>query len=199
MDWSQLNWRAQIGDPHFMGWATVLAYAYCAWGSFRLYRNAARYFSNTQGIQFNRQRSFWGLMTIAMVLLAINKQLDLQTLLTEVGRLTSKEYDWYHNRREVQKAFIVSIAAGSLFIAMAVAYYYRQILAINKLALAGAAFVIAFVVIRAASFHRVDQLIGVDIAGLKINWILEWLGLTLIAANAHQIKKSNEKLKPPTT
>jgi hypothetical protein len=45
-------------------------------------------------------------------------------------------------------------------------------------------FVVTFVLVRASSFHRMDELISWRILGLRMNWLLELGGIALIAANA---------------
>jgi hypothetical protein len=40
--------------------------------------------------------------------------------------------------------------------------------------------VLGFVLIRAASFHHVDQFIGQTILGLRWNWVLEMSGISLV-------------------
>ncbi|MGV3773512.1 MAG: hypothetical protein ACO1QB_11460, partial [Verrucomicrobiales bacterium] len=54
----------------------------------------------------------------------------------------------------------------------------------NSLALAGALFLTAFVLIRAASFHHVDAALKADFAGMRLNWILELTGIVLVAFGA---------------
>jgi hypothetical protein len=51
-------------------------------------------------------------------------------------------------------------------------------------ALLGLGFVCVFVVIRAASFHHMDGLIGSSALGLRLNWVLELPGPILVAAVA---------------
>ena len=180
MDLTQINWQPQIGDPHFMGWVTVLVYVICSILSLKLSLSAPQYFTR----HIKRQSTFWGIIAFATILLAINKQLDLQSLFTEVGRILSKEHGWYNNRRSVQRIFIIVVVmTGSVF-ALALAIYYRKILITNVLALVGIFFVVGFVVIRAASFHHMDYLLGHYIAGFRLNWIFELTGLALIAINA---------------
>jgi len=48
------------------------------------------------------------------------------------------------------------------------------------LALLGATFLIAFVLIRAASFHHIDRLITSSIFGFRWNWILEMGGIIVV-------------------
>jgi hypothetical protein len=50
----------------------------------------------------------------------------------------------------------------------------------TRVALMGTSMVLGFVLIRAASFHHVDQFIGQRILGLRWNWILEMSGISLV-------------------
>ncbi|BCD98423.1 hypothetical protein [Marinagarivorans cellulosilyticus] len=189
MDWSQVNWQPQIGDPHFMGWVTVLVYLGCAILAFKLSLNATHCFK--QHIQ--KQRTFWGVVAFITLLLAINKQLDLQSLLTEIARTLAKEQDWYDKRRKLQRIFVIAVAFTGSTTALLLALYYRKIIMINALALLGICFVIAFVVIRAASFHHMDHLLNQYIAGVRLNWAFELIGLALISANA--IRRLNKNTR----
>ena len=49
---------------------------------------------------------------------------------------------------------------------------------------AGTVFLICFVAIRAASFHHIDRFIGIRLAGMRMNWILELGGIGLVAYGA---------------
>jgi hypothetical protein len=46
------------------------------------------------------------------------------------------------------------------------------------------------VVVRAASFHHVDVLLGSTAAGIKLNWLLELPGPTLVALVALRRRKA---------
>ena len=41
-----------------------------------------------------------------------------------------------------------------------------------------------FIIIRAASFHQIDHLLGLSIVGFKVNWLLELGGIACIAIAA---------------
>ena len=51
------------------------------------------------------ERLFWILAAIAMLALGLNKQLDLQTQLTALGRQWARDGGWYKQRREFQAVF----------------------------------------------------------------------------------------------
>jgi hypothetical protein len=81
----------------------------------------------------------------------------------------------------VQEAFIYLVAASAVVTIGLMTLLLRGILGRVWLALVGLGFVCAFVVIRAASFHHVDVLLGSTAAGIKLNWLLELPGPILVA------------------
>lgn len=131
-----------------------------------------------------RERWLWRGLLWLMVALGVNKQLDLQTALTEFGRVLAFEQGWYDQRRTVQYAFVLivallALAAGSVLLAIA-----RGLPRPTKLAVAGVVVLFSFVAIRASSFHHIDQLLGTSMLGLRLNWVLELLGLSIICVGA---------------
>ena len=100
-----INWSPGIGDPTWIGWITTVAYFIGAAMCTLAFRRAGA----------NRRSSApgWLMLAIALVLLGINKQLDLQILLTEIGRSLAQHYGWYQQRRTIQTAFIAMLATTS--------------------------------------------------------------------------------------
>src|SRR2546423_5657387 len=90
------RWRPGIGDPTFIGWVTVVAYFVAAYFCWRASRN---------GLHGRKVRWFWTGLTALLVFLGFNKQLDLQTALTFIGKDFAKATGWYENRRVVQVFF----------------------------------------------------------------------------------------------
>jgi hypothetical protein len=165
----QIRWRPQIGDPSFMGWFTVFAYAAvallaacCAMSTSRL----------------------WAFVAALLALLCVNKQLDLQSLLTEVGRIVSVQQGWYEERRAFQKWLVLGILAGSALSTGFLAWRFREFWRTRRLLAGGLAFLLTFIVVRAASFHHMDALLKSPLAGMRLNWILELSGIGLIGAAA---------------
>jgi hypothetical protein len=174
------RWHPGIGDPTPMGWITVLAYA----GTCLLCWACARRL---------RPSLFWWAVTLALLFLGINKQLDLQTWFTQVGRDMAMRDGWYAQRHDIQVAFIAAMgglfAMSAALVAWALQGYWRTYLRVWS----GMALLMFFIVVRAASFHHVDQLLMSDIGGMRMNWLFELGGLALIAsgawrANARAIK-----------
>lgn len=172
---ARFEWSPGIGDPHIMGWVTVVVYATCAVVAFILsVRNPF------DGPSAWRERVFWGGLGVVMAFMAVNKQLDLQTLMTAIGRCHAQIEGWYDERQGVQRGFIRSLALAAVLLALSVAWFLRASLRRNILAVLGFAFVLGFVVIRAVGFHDVDELISAEVMTVRVNWILELSGLILI-------------------
>lgn len=170
------QWSPGLGDNTLMGWITVLVYLLAALAAGRV----ARRLTGPDPL-LRRERRFWIIVTGLMLVLALNKQLDLQSLLTMIGRCHAQLAGWYDIRRQVQEGFIIAVALGGLVTLGVLALLLRGILGRVWLALAGLGFVCVFVVVRAASFHHVDVTLGSSISGIKLNWLLELPGPTLVA------------------
>lgn len=169
------QWAPGLGDNNAMGWFTVLVYLVATVSSVL----AARGVSG-QGGAAGRERGFWWVTAAIMLFLTINKQLDLQTLMTLIGRCNAQLSGWYDMRRIIQRDFILAIAAGGALGLAVLALLLRGILARVWLALLGLGFVCLFVVVRAASFHHMDVLLGTWVFGVKLNWLLELPGPLLV-------------------
>ncbi|MDX8349213.1 isopropylmalate isomerase [Cognatiyoonia sp. IB215446] len=178
-------WSPQIGDPTLIGWATVVAYA--LGGVLALVvviRNPGR------------ARLFWLIVMALLCALAINKQLDLQSALTAAARCLAQAQGWYENRRSVQIAFILFVAVAALVAGLTLAWVMRRQMPQIWLALLGLCLLLGFVAVRAAGFHHMDRLIGFEIGGIRLNWLLELGGITLIAVNALVlIARSNDSAR----
>ncbi len=128
----------------------------------------------------------WTYVAIFISFLCVNKQLDLQSLLTEVGRVLATREGWYGQRRIVQRWFVFSVAAVGVLTLMITAWRIRSVLRERILLLLGLISLLAFIVIRAASFHHVDMLLGHEVLGFRLNWILELGGIGLVGLGAVQ-------------
>src|SRR5690606_33454590 len=99
-----------------------------------------------------REQTVWSASSFMLVVLGINELLDVQTLLTSVGRAHARANDWYQHRRDVQLAFVISLAVIVAMAGLAMLWLTRRTHPAVRLAQAGLAFVMVYVLIRAASF-----------------------------------------------
>jgi len=185
------GWEPGIGDPTFIGWFTVAAY-FCA---------AVLCF--TAAIRARRvdraAYRFWVIFTGFMVVLGINKQLDLQSLFTAVLKQFAKSTGWYEDRRIFQGIFICVIAFFGLAFAALAWIWTSRTLPRHRLALLGGIFLVSFIVIRAASFHHIDQILGKELAFLRINHILELSGIACVALGALKVRRETLADEAPRT
>jgi hypothetical protein len=187
------QWRPGIGDPTVMGWITVAAY----FASAALCGRAAFEKRSTAGRRRGRPATFWLVLAGLMALLGVNKQLDLQSLLTEVGRRVLEGASLYGERRAYQVAFIRAVIAACLASVGWACWAARRSPRDRWLATIGVGFVMGFVAIRACSFHNVDALLASRLGGLKWNWIFELGGISAVAASACLARLRSRGDRPP--
>jgi len=171
----QIRWRPQIGDPSFTGWLTVVAYGLAAFTAFAAARRGGRALGLAGG-----SRGMWLLVATLLSFLCLNKQLDLQSLLTDIGRIFAWRQGWYEERREYQKWFVLGVLAVSIVTTISLFFMYRQFWLKHFLLSFGLAFLITFIVIRAISFHHFDTILKSSVGGVKMNGFLELSGIGLI-------------------
>lgn len=184
-------WRPGIGDPTVMGWVTVMAYFVAA---------MACWVAARRGGRRGHLWVWWGLASM-LVLLGINKQLDLQSWFTYVGKKTALEQGWYPQRRQIQAAFIGVLVVAAVVGGMVLLRRLRGATRRFRWALVGTLFLAGFIVIRAASFHHVDLFLKAEVAGVRLNWVLELGGIGIIAfaalRDAGWLRSSGRRRKRP--
>jgi hypothetical protein len=185
------RWHAANGDPTAMGWVTVFAYfsaAYLAYKAMQASRFGARTLRPVAPAEADNQRllaKVWVVATLVMVLLGINKQFDLQSLLTQTMRDLAHDHGWYGERRPFQVKVIIAVIAAALAGLVAIVYPLRRVLGRVLWVLAAIAWIIAFVSIRATSLHQVDFLLSRG-GPLRLNWVCELGGIAVLAASAYR-------------
>lgn len=167
------GWTPGIGDPGVVGWATVVLYLVTA-AACAAVANRAR----------EGGRRFWVVVALLMLALGINKQLDLQSLFTQVLREEALRHGWFAERRGLQLAFILVVAASGLMLTTALARHLSMLRCNMRLAAAGVCLIYTYVIIRAASFHHVDRFIGSSILGARWNAVLEIGGIAIVLSGA---------------
>lgn len=174
-------WHPGIGDPTFIGWFTAVSYFVV--GAACLYC-ASKAFHRRNTFEIWQPHIFWGLIGLAMMFLAANKQLDLQSWFTLVFKHLAQENGWYGERRVLQFWFVAGIGLCGI----GTIWWFLWILrsAPHKFygAVIGLSFLATFIVIRAASFHHVDRFLALKPLGFEMNWILELTGIFLVGASA---------------
>ena len=142
------NWKPGIGDPTIGGWITVVLYFLAMISCWMTARSGIK------------ERRIWIAISILFLGLGINKQLDLQSALTDIGRVIAFEQGWYGQRQFVQLDFIIFVAIVFVSAVITLIIWTRRAPLSTWFALLGTILVVGFVLIRAASFHHIDRFIG---------------------------------------
>lgn len=169
------RWSPGIGDPTFVGWLTVVLYGVTAWLAFGVVKRTPSFLGDAR-----RERLMWLLLAWSFVSFGVNKQLDLQSALTELGRMLARDEGWYTERREIQREFVAFIALAAVVAAVGLVYFARATSLHLRIAIAGTVGLLCFVVVRAASFHHVDVALNDEVAGFRINGIFEVSGILVV-------------------
>lgn len=153
-----------------MGWLTVFAYLAVAILAARAWHL--------------KKEKIWLLVSLGMLALCINKQFDLQSLFTDIGRAIAWHQGWIEKRRAVQKWFVLGIVAGAGVFGGWFVWRYHGFWKRHLLLAAGLVFLGTFIVVRAISFHHFDSILKLSFLGMKVNWILELGGIVLVGVAA---------------
>ena len=174
---------ALINDPTGLAWFVVVSYFAGAAVAFVAGRSAAA----------GRDARFWYAAAILLVLLGLNKELDLQSLLTDSARSLTHATGWYEQRRLLQALFLVALGLAALGMVAMLARWLRRSPRPVKIAATGIVLLLAFILIRAASFHHLDQWVTVEIGVLRSGWWLELAGIAVIALSAVAFRRDRPR------
>ena len=173
------HWSPVIGDPTTTGWLTVVVYLLVTILAARLAQKAP-----FPARRRNRERVFWILLTLCFAVLAVTKQLDLQSFMTATGRCAAKLQGWYADRQQVQMLFLAMVGISGVLGLLCLLWLFRGTLPRTGLPILGLCIVLSFVLMRSAGFHHFDRMLGVPVLSLRANFVLEIAGPLLVGYSA---------------
>ena len=177
----KVEWSFESHDP-FWAWFIVGMYLLAAFLCLRALFCSQR--SLFPDIIKKKSRIFWAFLFIIMLFLACNKQLDIQTYITAVGREVAHAQGWYEQRRTIQKEVVLTLILVVLLFLFYMFYMVYNLPTANKIAMIGALFTFAFIGMRALSFHHVDHYVGRVILGVKMHILIEICGGVIVSLGA---------------
>lgn len=141
------------GDPTVAGWLITVGYAAVA-----ILCARTAWAARARGLGATAHRTavvFWLALGVAIIALAVNKQLDLQSDVTAFAKGVAQRQGWYEERRTVQVVFIAMMFLGIVVGGAAAVRFFRHVPREGGLALMGVACVAVFALLRAAQFNHV--------------------------------------------
>lgn len=160
-------------DRSALAWIIAAAYFLGAMAAWLASRSGQR-----------RERRFWIGAALLLVLLGFNKELDLQSHLTGWGRSLARYLGLFDYRREIQGIFLLVLGGVAVLSIAALLGWLRRSSMPVKTAALGIGILMAFIIIRAASFHHIDHWVTIDFAGMRSGWWLELAGIAVVAISA---------------
>jgi hypothetical protein len=164
------SWKPGIGDPSMIGWFTVFSYYFVALLCF------LKMISKKLPLQ-KKEWHFWGVICFALIVLGFIKQFNLLSALTETGRIIARFNGWIDQRAIFQVWAMVLVFFMGLILAVILHRLSRSFSAQKKMAIAGLAYLILFVILRTISLHHFGAVLNYEIWGLRMNWIAELFGI----------------------
>lgn len=174
-----------------LGWTTFALYFIAAILSFR-----AAKVSRSQNQAVVGQ--VWSWISVGLLILGLNKQLDLQTWIIHFAGGIAKREHVYEYRRTLHALFFSGLIALSVIIALRWSAKLRMFARQVPMAAAGCALVTAYVVVRAASIDQVDRLLGFDLERLPGLWLLEVGGLGMVIVGQAKSRKLKTEIEITT-
>jgi hypothetical protein len=174
-----------VGDASFNGWATFCVYLATAAFCFFNARRSAALAGGRQVARARSRRRFWLVLAGLLLLLGLSRQLDLQTLAASAARAVLRDDGLYGERSGLQVGLVTAIGVFGAIGLLAALISFRRVEASALVAMAGAALLMIFTLIRTISLHDIDRVLmqGVGLPHAQINNVIE-IGMLLLIAGA---------------
>ena len=169
------RWRLAIDDSTVTGW--LLAGAFIATALLcSLYARCAE--------SHRGHRVFWWSLAVGLLVLGINKQLDLHVLIEAVAREVAKRHGWYSQRRAIQMWFVTGLATISLALAVFTGWAMRGVWRQRWLPFCGIVIMLAFILVRTASINHVCEMLNLEPPGSWLLSVFQGVGIACIGVSA---------------
>lgn len=166
-----MTWLSKSGDTTMWSWIITVMYVLAIILSFYLART----------IKAENDRHFlWVWLSVFLLAMGLNKQLDVQILISMTGKYLAWNLNIYQYGRLLQKILALGILLGTAAFAILIFQKTRSILHKEKLSLTGFAILILFTLIRVGSISHIGIAIYLQYYVISRIHGLEFLGLLVI-------------------
>lgn len=172
-----LAWSPGLGDYDLLGLILTLLYATAT-----LLVAVVAFRGRFSGSEARRERWLWEIAAATLLVLALNKQLDLQTFIITTGRCMSLEQGWYGLRQVYQLELVMGLLLFGATVTAVSVLVFGQVLCRNWMLVLGMAGLMVFVLIRAISINHLDALLGRQLTGARSYRLIETVALLLVIA-----------------
>ncbi len=177
------RWLPGIGDPTLAAWIAVAAYGVAAvLAGMVVYRSPG--FPEPSR---SRETRFWLIVLVAVTLLFVNKQADLQSLGRAIGRCVALEGGWYDQRQPVRLAIFAMLTMLGVGLALYLAALLHAIAGRHWAAACGLVLLGVFSLVRMVGLTHLDLLVGLNLLELPGFFLVEIAGALFVALGALQV------------
>ena len=172
-----------VRDPGIEGWVVTVAYAVAAFLCLVAWRRERRAVKGP-----GHSPLLWLVLGSALLLLSVNKQLDLHNVMTAAGRPVVRAVGLWDARRPIQAGFVVVLGVAAACAAGLLIRTRGSQLVRLPFACCGIVMLSAFVLLRASSFHHLmDPWPVLSATSYRMRSLLELGGALFIAVDAGRV------------
>jgi len=176
---SEVNaWLARSGDVCLSSLINTILYAVSIAAAAYHWRMLQRFKKPAA------EQGFWLLVIFILSIFGINKQLDFQVLLVEIGRPIALKSGWYESRRIVQAVFAFVLTGIAGLFAVMMLFLVRRHWRNNILALLGLLILCFYGIMEAMSQSHVGCSLELyEQWSFRLTDVIEMTGILFILAN----------------
>jgi hypothetical protein len=170
------EWHLGFHDPGFWGWLATFGYGLATVLCFlAALRNRIRHPDSAR---------IWASLALVLLLLGINKQLDLQEWMQFTGRRLAEEHGFYAKRRLLQTVFLVVFGTVTVGVCAYLIRKWQWFFRRHPCVTVGCLLLVLFVLLRAFGAEHVKSIFGLNIVRPRWRWGLELGGIGFLIAAA---------------
>ena len=181
---NSLDWQFALVDPTVMGWLIVALYGV---GEYYCVLNYRRRKTLIDQPRQRRLGVYWFALSLGMLFMGCNRQLDFQTLIIEVTQELAREEGWLGLGRGVKLALLSGLLLGAV---IAMAWFIQLMKSLGDKVLVSAlgfSVLVAFVLMQGAAFYVQEMGLGEQIQPVALaGRVFELAGIALIIGGARR-------------
>ncbi|MFC1762272.1 hypothetical protein ACFL6U_09345 [Planctomycetota bacterium] len=183
------SWKDKAGDPEVLGWLVTILYLGTA--IICLFNGDW----SRRDIRTVRYLWFWWLLGLSILFLGINKQLDLQMLLADIGRTYSHAMGWHSARKAVQIRTVALLVSVSLGILAIISFHMRKAHRSTWIAIGGLILIVGVVGSNLVSLPRLGRLLRTHTLGIRLGDLLEIVSILAVGLSAWIYRRKHSGLR----
>jgi hypothetical protein len=192
------EWASHFGDNDLLGWVITLSYlavaVLCARAALATRRAARRYANpepagpNPPPLPGRPRPTPWWVLSVGALLMGLNKQLDVQILVRELGIALIAALGYDEHRRWFGRAFLLALGVVVVWAMVVAARHMRHASRGYRTAMLGLAFLACFAVVRAGKYVPFLSDVNLNYQD-ALHLVFELGGLVLIGASAWRTRR----------